>query len=126
MIEPSDRAAVRALIAITGVLALIFSGFMLIALNEEPGIAVGLAGGAVFGAIAASTFWIARSRRRMFGSEDTPSSGFRALASRLAQLEDERDIVTQLEERVDFAERLLAEQRKPGPAPLPGQRMEAE
>lgn len=112
MSESSDRSAVRALVAITGVISLVFAGFMLIALDEEPAIALTMAVSAVFGAIAASTFWISRGGRGRSVSEQT-STGVRAIADRLEQLEYDRDVVAQLEERLEFAERLLAEQRNP-------------
>lgn len=113
MSDSNDRSAVRVLIGVTGVLSLAFIFFMLVALDEEPAIALGMAAAAAFGAIAASTFWVTRRNKRQGNTADTPSSGVRALADRLEQLEYDRDVVSQLEERLEFAERLLAEQRNP-------------
>ena len=119
MSDSSDRSAARVLVGITGVLSLAFIFFLLIALDEEPAIALGLAVSAGFGAIAASTFWVTRRNKRLGNPADTPPGGVRALADRLEQLEYDRDVVAQLEERLEFAERLLAEQRNPAQLPRP-------
>lgn len=113
MSESSDRSAVRMLVAITGVLSLVFAGFVISALDWEPSVALAMVGSAVFGAIAASTYWVSRRSRRQVNLGDTPAGGVTALADRLEQLEYDRDVVAQLEERLEFAERLLAEQRNP-------------
>lgn len=113
MSDSSDPSAARVLVGITGVLSLAFIFFLLIALDEDPAIALAMAAGAGFGAIVASTFWVTRRNKRQGSPADTPSSGVRALADRLEQLEYDRDVVSQLEERLEFAERLLAEQRNP-------------
>lgn len=113
MSDSNDRSAVRVLTVITGLMTLIFGGFVISALNFEPAVALAMVGSAVFGAIATSTYWLSRRSRRPGSPADTPSSGVRALADRLEQLEYDRDVVSQLEERLEFAERLLAEQRNP-------------
>lgn len=112
MSESGDRTAVRMLLIITGLMGLGFAFFLVSALNWEPSVALAMLGSATFGAIAASTWWLARGGRRP-SSPSTPSSGVGALVDRLEQLEYDHDLVAQLEERVDFAERLLAEQRNP-------------
>lgn len=112
MSDPVDRSAIRLLMVITGLLGLGFVALLVSALNWEPPVALAMMGSAIFGALAASTWWLARggSRSTTLG---TPSSGVRALVDRLEQLEYDRDVIAQLEERLEFTERLLAAQRNP-------------
>lgn len=109
MSDSADRTATRMLMVVTGLMGLGFVGFLVSALNWQPSVALAMLGSATFGAIAASTFWVSRAGGRRQMSEATPT-GVRALAE---QIEYDRDVVSQLEERLEFAERLLAEQRNP-------------
>ncbi len=113
MNNSGDRTAVRLLMAVTGLMGLGFVAMVVSALNWQPSVALAMLGSATFGAIAASTWWLARGARHSVVSDKTPP-GVRALVDRLEELEYDHDIVAQLEERLEFTERLMAEQRNPG------------
>jgi hypothetical protein len=108
-----DRRAMVALWIVTGVLALIFGGFLFVSIIEEPiGALMGI-GGLLMGALLAACVSLTRrSADRATPARDRMLDG---MAERLESLELERSRVMELEERIDFAERLLARERAGGP-----------
>lgn len=104
-----DKRAMVALWIVTGVLTLIFGGFLFVSIIEEPiGALMGI-GGLLMGALLATCINLTRrSSDRTTPSRDRVLEG---MAERLESLELERSRVMELEERIDFAERLLARER---------------
>ena len=106
MSDTPDRRLTTALWIVTAAATLLFAGFLGLAIVEEPFAALYGIAGLLVGALIAGC--IACTRRR---SASAPSDGDRmleGLAERLESLEGERGRVMELEERIDFAERLLA------------------
>lgn len=101
-----DRRVVTALWIVTALATLLFAGFLALAIVEEPFAALYGIAGLLVGALIAGCISFSRHR-----SASAPSGGERVLeglAERLESLEGERARVMELEERIDFAERLLA------------------
>lgn len=104
-----DRRAMTALWIVTALITLVFSGFVSVAIVEEPLAALFGLAGLIVGALIVGCIHVTRRRSE-------PGSGHRdrlaeALVERLESLEAERGRVLELEERIDFAERLLARDR---------------
>jgi hypothetical protein len=107
-----DRRAMAALWIVTGVLTLIYGGFLFVSIIEEPiGALMGI-GGMMMGALLAACINLTRRP----SDRATPSRNrvLEGMAERLESLELERSRVMELEERLDFAERLLARERAGG------------
>ena len=104
-----DRRVMAALWIVTAFFTLVFAGFVVMAIVEEPFAALyGLAGLLVGGLLAAC---ISITRGRGDSAPARQERLLEALAERLESLEAERGRVMELEDRVDFAERLLAKER---------------
>ena len=104
-----DRRVMTALWIVTALLTLIFAGFVSVAIVEEPlaalfGLAGLIVGASIVGCIHAT-------RRRAEPELARQDRLVEAFAERLESLEAERGRVMELEERIDFAERLLAKER---------------
>ena len=76
---------------------------------EDVGVAVGLTCAASLGIFALRRWWALRKLR----SEPLSDQRVEELEARLAQLDSVQARMFELEERLDFAERLLAQQREP-------------
>lgn len=104
-----DRRAMAALWIVTALITLVYAGFVSVAIVEEPLAALFGLAGLIVGALVVGSIQITRRR-----SEPDPARDDRlveALTERLESLEAERGRVMELEERIDFAERLLAKER---------------
>ena len=114
-----DRRAMAALWIVTAFFTLVFAGFVVMAIVEEPFAALyGLAGLLVGGLLAACiSITLGRGdsaparQERLLEALAERLESLEALAERLESLEAERGRVMELEDRVDFAERLLAKER---------------
>lgn len=115
MSERPDSGALTVLWVVAVAAATTFLGFTAYALSREPGIAAYGVGGLCTGALLASL--ISMSRRR--GGSREPTTG-EVLADRMQALELDRERMLELEERLDFAERLLAEHQQLGRRPAEG------
>jgi hypothetical protein len=73
----------------------------------------------MFGVYRVSIRWIDRRHERLMAERSGDAAGpeLEQLRSRVELLEDSLGRVQELEERVDFAERLLAQQRERGRLP---------
>jgi hypothetical protein len=103
-----DRRAMAALWVVTALATLLFAGFIAFAIVEEPFAALFGLAGLLVGALIVGCINVTRRR-----SEPglAPHRVLDAVAERLESLEAERGRVMELEERIDFAERLLARGR---------------
>ena len=107
MSSTDDRRATTTLWTVTAVATLLFAGFLAVAIVEEPFAALYGIAGLLVGALIVGCISFTRHR-----SASAPTGGDRmleGLAERLESLEGERGRVMELEERIDFAERLLAQ-----------------
>ncbi len=104
-----DPRAMTALWIVTALITLVFAGFVAVAIVEEPLAALFGLAGLIVGALIVGCIQITRRR-----SSEAPARQDRLadmLEARLDSLESERGRVLELEERIDFAERLLAKER---------------
>jgi hypothetical protein len=114
MADDDDRGALTLLWVVSVCVAVGFVFLNLIALKETDGMAAAFGfGGLLVGALLATTFHLARKRR----PKQVATDRLDALVDRLQALETDQQRMAELEERVDFAERLLA--RVEGEAHLP-------
>jgi hypothetical protein len=101
----SSKAVWIATILVT----LVFAGFLAVAIVEEPFAALYGIAGLLVGALIAGS--IALTRRRSESGQSRQDRMLELFAERIESLEAERGRVMELEERIDFAERLLAKER---------------
>lgn len=92
------------------VLTLVFLGFEVAALSEDPPAALFGLGGACIGALLTTLVSMTRSRRRAKRPLEALDA-VESLAERMQAYELGQDRMAELEERLEFAERLLAERR---------------
>ncbi|HEU4827663.1 MAG TPA: hypothetical protein VFT04_00575 [Gemmatimonadales bacterium] len=104
-----DRRAVTALWIVTALITLLFGGFVSVAIVEEPLAALFGLAGLLVGALIVGCLQV--TRRRPEPGTPREDRVMEAIAERLESLEGERGRVMELEERLDFAERLLARGR---------------
>lgn len=104
MADESDGGALTILWGVTVVVMLVFMIFMAIAMSEEPPAALFGLGGLFAGALLATTYRMSRDRKRQVPSPNAMNG----LMDRMQMLEQEQQRMAELEERVDFAERMLA------------------
>lgn len=104
MADESEGGALTILWGVTVVVMAVFMIFMAIAMSEEPPAALFGLGGLFAGALLATTYQMSRNRKR----RPPPPEAVNALMDRMQMLEQEQQRMAELEERVDFAERLLA------------------
>ncbi len=119
MADDQDRGAFT-MLWIVSVLLSIGMGFMcLVALSENQEVAAlfGLGGFGV-GGLLATTYQLTRNRRRSRPSDEA----LEPLVERLQMLEQDQLRMAELEERVDFAERMLAKAEEHQPAVRSGER----
>ena len=99
-----DGGAVAALWVVTVVAVLTFGWFTLAALDHDMSVALYGIAGVGLGALVATVIQMSRARARSAES----AGAVEALAERMRAFELEQERVAELEERVEFAERLLA------------------
>jgi hypothetical protein len=104
-----DRRAMAALWIVTALVTLLFAGFVAVAIVEEPFAALFGLAGLLVGALIVGCIQL--TRRRPEPGLARQDRMLDAVADRLESLEAERGRVMELEERIDFAERLLARGR---------------
>lgn len=104
-----DRRAMTVLWIVTALSTLLFGGFVAVAIVEEPLAALFGLAGLLVGALLAACISITRRRGESVSAREDRM--LEAMAERLESLEGERGRVMELEERIDFAERLLAKER---------------
>lgn len=104
MADESEGSALTILWGVTVVVMAVFMIFMAIAMSEEPTAALFGLGGLFAGALLATTYQMSRNQKR----RPSPPEAVNALMDRMQILEQEQQRMAELEERVDFAERLLA------------------
>ena len=104
-----DRRAMTVLWIVTALFTLLFGGFVAVAIVEEPLAALFGLAGLLVGALLAACITITRRRGEVVPAREERL--LEAMAERLDSLEVERGRVMELEERIDFAERLLAKER---------------
>lgn len=105
MADESEGGALTILWGVTVVVMVVFMIFMAIAMSEEPPAALFGLGGLFAGALLATTYQMSRNQKRR---SSPPPEAVNALMDRMQILEQEQQRMAELEERVDFAERLLA------------------
>lgn len=110
--DESDGGALTILWGVTAVVAVAFAIFLAMALNWEPPAALLGLGGLFVGALLATTYQLSKNRKR---GRPAPEA-VNALMDRMQVLELEQQRVAELEERVEFAERMLG--RVQAEAPL--------
>lgn len=101
-----DRRTMVALWIVTALATFLFGGFIVFAIVEEPFAALFGLAGLLVGALIVGC--ITLTRRRSDPGAGRQERVLEAVAERLESLESERGRVMELEERIDFAERLLA------------------
>ncbi len=104
-----DRRAMTVLWIVTALSTLLFGGFVAVAIVEEPLAALFGLAGLLVGALLAACISITRRRGEALPAREERL--LEAMGDRLESLEAERARVMELEERIDFAERLLARER---------------
>jgi hypothetical protein len=104
MADESEGSALTILWGVTVVVMAVIMIFMAIAMSEEPTAALFGLGGLFAGALLATTYQMSRNQKR----RPSPPEAVNALMDRMQILEQEQHRMAELEERVDFAERLLA------------------
>ena len=104
MADESEGSALTILWGVTVVVMAVFMIFMAIAMSEEPPAALFGLGGLFAGALLATTYQMSRNRKR----RPPPPEAVNALMDRMQMLEQEQQRMAELEERVDFTERVLA------------------
>ena len=116
MTDRQDPTALAILWVVAVAMVLAFLGFTVYALEQEPTIALYGLGAMCTGALLTKV--IRMSRQRGTGMRE-PTTG-EVLADRMQALELDRERMLELEERLDFAERLLAEHQQLGRRPAEG------
>jgi hypothetical protein len=101
-----DRRAMTILWIVTAAATMLFAGSLVVAIMEEPFAALYGFAGLLVGALLAAC--ISLTRRRSASGISREDRMLEAFSERLESLEGERGRVMELEERIDFAERLLA------------------
>lgn len=112
MIDDENGRALRILKIITGLLAVLFGGFILVGLAEEPPAGIMGIAGLIMGGLITTCFNL--SGRQSVPAARRPAAADETIAEfaeRLREIEIEQGRVGELEERLDFAERLLAERQ---------------
>lgn len=74
--------------------------------------AMGLAGTAIYASVMLVSVWAKRMEGRSGESTEAVRAELDELRARIEEGEQARTRITELEERLDFAERLLAQQRE--------------
>lgn len=105
MAEDDDHGAMTLLWVVSLCVTAGFVILNMIALNETDGMVAAFGfGGLIVGALLATTYHMWRKRR----PQDAPADRLGTLLDRMQVLEQEQQRMAELEERVDFAERMLA------------------
>jgi hypothetical protein len=105
MAEESDRSALTLLWSVSICILVVFVFVSFVAVDGTDGGSVGFGLGGLFVGALLATVWQMRKQRR------PPPSGqseLTMLMDRMQMLEQDQQRVAELEERVDFAERMLA------------------
>lgn len=110
MADDGAPAALTILWVLAIVLILIFLGFEVAALSEDPPAALFGLGGVCIGGLLVTLINLTRQRRRASQPVEALEA-VDALVERMRTYELNQDRMAELEDRLDFAERLLAERR---------------
>lgn len=105
MADDGERGALTLLWTVSVCILAVFGVVSLAAIDGTDGGSVGFGIGGVFVGALVATVWQMRKQRM---PRRPPSSELTVMMDRLQMLEQEQQRMAELEERVDFAERLLA------------------
>jgi hypothetical protein len=107
MADDSESASLMTLWVVTAVCAITFVGFEIAALDHEPVIALFGLGGVCVGGLIASVIHLSRRRRETRRPIEVLDA-VEALAQQMRTYELGQERIAELEDRLDFAERLLS------------------
>lgn len=110
MADDSESGSLTVLSIVAGVVSIAFVWFEIAALDSEPSATLFGLGGLCTGALIASVIHMTRQRWRACRPIEVLDA-VDALAQRMGNYEAAQERVTEIEDRLDFAERLLAQDR---------------